>query len=186
VPATLDARGLEPGKYVLAVGSLYPHKNLTILHSINWEEFGLDLCIVGEAPSTNAKAFQQVVDEARVQPRTIHYIGRRSDGEIRSLYMNAFAYVLPSLYEGFGFPPLEAMYCGCPVLASDRTSIPEVCGAAASYFDPLSRESLGRGILQLADDSQLRTKMIENGYRRAREFTWDRTAREVMALLEQM
>jgi glycosyltransferase involved in cell wall biosynthesis len=185
-PATLEKLGLEPRKYVLAVGSLYPHKNLAILHSINWGEFGLDLCVVGEAPSTNARAFQKVVEESRAQPRNIHYLGRRSDGEIRSLYANAFAYVLPSLYEGFGFPPLEAMYCGCPVIASDRTSIPEVCGEGALYFDALSGESLGRAIAQIVDDPQLRGRMIENGYRRAREFTWDRTAREVMALLEQI
>jgi glycosyltransferase involved in cell wall biosynthesis len=185
-PATLDKLGLEPRKYVLAVGSLYPHKNLTILHSINWDEFGVDLCVVGEAPSTNAKAFQKVVDEARAQPRNIHYLGRRSDSEIRSLYMNAFAYVLPSLYEGFGFPPLEAMYCGCPVIASDRTSIPEVCGEGALYFDPLSGESLRRVVAQLVDDPQTRDKMIENGYKRAREFTWERAARQVMAVLEQI
>jgi glycosyltransferase involved in cell wall biosynthesis len=174
---------LEPQKYVLAVGSLYPHKNLSILHTVPWHDYGLTLCVVGEAPDTNAKAFQRVVREARAQPGSICYAGRRSDAEIKSLYANALAYVFPSLYEGFGFPPLEAMHCGCPVIASNRTSIPEVCGNAAEYFDPLSTEGLKAAIERVISDYELRATLRANGFERVQHFTWDRAARQVLEVL---
>jgi glycosyltransferase involved in cell wall biosynthesis len=185
-PEVFTKLRLEAQKYVLAVGSLYPHKNLSILHSINWQKFDLKLCIVGEAPDTNAKAFIKVVEEARRQPASILYTGRRSDAEIKSLYTHAFAYVLPSLYEGFGFPPLEAMYCGCPVLASDRTSIPEVCGDAALYFDPLSIVSLQYAVDRIVTDNAIRKTLIEKGYHRSQQFKWDNTAGQVMDVLNSM
>jgi glycosyltransferase involved in cell wall biosynthesis len=185
-PEVLSRLHLEPQKYVLAVGSLYPHKNLGILHSINWQKYDLKLCIVGEAPDTNAKSFMKVVEEARNQPAHILYTGRRTDAEIKSLYTHAFAYVLPSLYEGFGFPPLEAMFCGCPVIASDRTSIPEVCGDAALYFDPLSSESLRRAVDRIVTDDAMRKTLIENGYQRSNQFRWDRAAQQIMDVLNQM
>lgn len=174
---------LEPQKYVLAVGSLYPHKNLSILHTIAWQDYGLRLCIVGEAPNTRTNAFQRVLYEARVQPSSICYAGRRSDAEIKSLYAGAFAYVFPSLYEGFGFPPLEAMCCGCPVIASNRTSIPEVCGDASMYFDPLSTDALKTAMERLITDSELRTALKEKGFSRVRQFSWDRAAEQVREAL---
>jgi glycosyltransferase involved in cell wall biosynthesis len=182
----IEKLGLRPGRYVLAVGSLYPHKNLRILHSLDWAKYDLKLCIAGEAPDTRAAAFQRIIAEARTQPASICYTGRRSDAELRALYSAAFAFTFPSLYEGFGFPPLEAMYCGSPVLASDRTSIPEVCGDAALYFDPLSPESLRLGVERLLSDPGLRSTMIESGRQRASQFTWARAAAEVMTVLQQI
>lgn len=182
----LDTLGLQPGGYVLAVGSLYPHKNVRILHSLDWEKYGLKLCIVGAAPDTRAAAFQRIVEEARTQPASVCYTGRRSDAELRALYSAAFAFAFPSLYEGFGFPPLEAMLCGAPVLVSDRTSIPEVCGDAALYFDPLSPDSLRQAVERLLGDPGLRVTLIESGRQRANQFTWARTAAEVMSILQQI
>lgn len=184
--AVVEKLGLRPGRYVLAVGSLYPHKNVRILHSLDWAKYDLKLCIVGEAPDTRAPAFQRIVEEARTQPASICYTGRRSDAELRTLYSSAFAFAFPSLYEGFGFPPLEAMYCGSPVLVSNRTSIPEVCGDAAVYFDPLSPESLRQVVESLLCDSHLRATMIERGRQRANQFTWARATAEVMSLLKQV
>ncbi len=184
--AVLEKLGLRPGGYVLAVGSLYPHKNLRILHSLDWAKYDLKLCVVGDSPDSRTPAFQRIVEEARMQPASVCYTGRRSDAELRALYTAAFAFAFPSLYEGFGFPPLEAMYCGAPVLASDRTSIPEVCGDAALYFDPLSPESLRQAVERLLDDPGLRTMMIERGRQRASQFTWARAAAEVMSVLQQV
>lgn len=184
--SVLERLGLRPGGYVLAVGSLYPHKNLRILHSLDWAKYDLKLCIVGESPNTRAAAFQRIVEEARTQPASVCYTGRRSDAELRALYSAAFAFAFPSLYEGFGFPPLEAMYCGAPVLASDRTSIPEVCGDAALYFDPLSPESLGQAVERLLGDTGLRATLIDKGRKRASRFTWARAAAEVMSVLQQI
>jgi glycosyltransferase involved in cell wall biosynthesis len=182
----LGRLNLRPNEYVLAVGSLYPHKNIRILHSIAWEKYGLKLCIVGDAPNTKARAFQKIVDEAREERSGISYIGRRSDAEIRTLYAHALAYVFPSLYEGFGFPPLEAMYCRCPVIASDRTSIPEVCGDAALYFDPLSTESLQDVVERIVMDKALRESLAERGEQRAWEFRWELAADQVMHLLSEL
>ncbi len=184
--SVLEKLGLRPGGYVLAVGSLYPHKNVRILHSLDWEKYDLKLCIVGEAPDTRAPAFQRILEEARSQPASVCYTGRRSDAELRSLYSAAFAFAFPSLYEGFGFPPLEAMYCGAPVLASDRTSIPEVCGDAPLYFDPLSPASLRVVVERILGDPGLRASMIERGRQRAAQFTWARAAAEVMSVLQQV
>ena len=182
--STLDRLRLQRSGYVLAVGSLYPHKNLRMLHAIDWGVYGLKLCIVGEAPKTRARAFQDIVEEARNQPDSILYTGRLSDAEIRALYTGAFAYVFPSLYEGFGFPPLEAMYCGCPVIASNRTSIPEVCGDAAVYFDAVSREDLHNAVQKLVSGDALRKRMVQLGYERARQFTWSRAAEQIMKILD--
>jgi glycosyltransferase involved in cell wall biosynthesis len=182
----LGRLNIRPSKYVLAVGSLYPHKNIRILHSIAWEKYELTLCIVGDAPNTKARAFQKIADEAREERSGILYIGRRSDEEIRALYTHALAYVFPSLYEGFGFPPLEAMYCRCPVIASDRTSIPEICGEAALYFDPLSTNSLENAVERIVMDENLRGDLAEKGEKRASKFKWELTADQVMRLLSEL
>lgn len=183
---TLDRLQLRPGSYVLAVGSLYPHKNVRVLHAIDWDAYGLTVCIVGEAPKTNARAFQEIVEDARRQPNSIRYTGRLSDPEVRALYAGAFAYVFPSLYEGFGIPPLEAMHCGCPVIASDRAAIPEVCGDAAVYFDAVSPRSLQNAVEALINGKVFRSGMVERGYERARQFTWDRATEQIMKVLEDL
>ncbi|MFP5228298.1 MAG: glycosyltransferase family 4 protein [Acidobacteriota bacterium] len=184
--SVLEKLGLCAGGYVLTVGSLYPHKNLRILHSLDWAKYNLKLCVVGGIPDTRSPAFQRIMEEARTQPGSVCYTGRLSDSEVRSLYTGAFAFAFPSLYEGFGFPPLEAMYCGAPVIASDRTSIPEVCGDAALYFDPLSSESLRQAVERLLGDPELRAVMIEKGRKRAERFTWAHAATEVMRVLSQV
>ncbi|MGH3133758.1 MAG: glycosyltransferase family 4 protein [Gaiellaceae bacterium] len=94
--------------------------------------------------------------------------------ELASLYRRAACLVFPSLYEGFGLPPLEAMACGCPVAASDTAAIPEVCGGAAVLFDPMDPESIAAGILETDERS---AELRELGLERAAGFTWDKTAR---------
>ena len=100
---------------------------------------------------------------------------RRGLGEqLASLYRRAACLVYPSLYEGFGFPPLEAMACGCPVAASNAGAIPEVCGDAAVLFDPTDVEAMGAALLEV--DTR-RDELTELGLKRAAQFTWDETAR---------
>lgn len=94
--------------------------------------------------------------------------------ELVRLYRTASALVFPSLYEGFGQPPLEAMACGCPVAASRAASLPEVCGDAAAYFDPTSVDEIGEAILRVLDDPD---DLVHRGFERARRFTWDACAR---------
>ena len=107
-------------------------------------------------------------------PDRVENRGRVSFDELVRLYRTASALVFPSRYEGFGLPPLEAMACGCPVAASSATSLPEVCGDAAEYFDPLSPADMARAIGAVLDD---RAAYAERGIARARMFTWEATAR---------
>jgi len=104
----------------------------------------------------------------------VEALGQYSEGELVWLYKNAQALIFPSLYEGFGLPPLEAMSLGCPVLASNSASIPEVCGEAAIYFDPQDRKSLDQAIEELPSQ---RKQLIEKGYQQVSEKTWDLCAK---------
>ncbi|MFP3607336.1 glycosyltransferase, partial [Paraburkholderia sp. SIMBA_053] len=94
--------------------------------------------------------------------------------ELKALYQRAGCLVFPSLYEGFGLPPLEAMYCGCPVVASSRTSIPEACGDAAMYCDAMSAQDVAEKISLMMSDGAIRQRYRVKGMAHAREYRWDR------------
>ncbi len=106
-------------------------------------------------------------------PEGVEALGNVSLDELVSLYRRAAALVFPSLYEGFGLPPLEAMACGCPVACSDAASLPEVCGDAARYFSPDDAEGMAEAVAELLDDP---APWVERGLARASEFTWERAA----------
>jgi glycosyltransferase involved in cell wall biosynthesis len=110
-------------------------------------------------------------------------LGRVSDAELRALYESALCLVFPSRYEGFGLPPVEAMWCGCPVIASRAGAVPEVCGDAALWFDAAHPESLGDAISCLADDTSLREKIIAAGRDRTALFSWEQAARRLVGFL---
>lgn len=168
--------------YVLAVGSLNPTKNLAALV----EAFGqlshpeLRLVLVGGA---NSAVFANTT--AAPEDTRIVRTGPVSDGQLKSFYANALAFVFPSLYEGFGLPPLEAMSMGCPVVASNAASIPEVCGDAAIYFDPLSATDIAAAIGRVVNDALLRSDLSRRGAQRFATFTWDISAKLLMHHLEQ-
>lgn len=173
---------LEPQKYVLVVGSLAPHKNLTVLGAVDWHKLGVKLCVVG----SNNQVFNKYSNDQSQSRTDAIFAGRRTDSELRALYMHALAYVFPSSYEGFGAPPLEAMYCGCPTIVSEATCIPEVCGNGALYFDHNSAKDLETIIGRILHETGLREQMIARGYERAAKFTWDFTARDIAALLQDL
>ena len=168
--------GLVAGRYALAVGSMAVHKNFRFLldafSKIASPSF--ELAVVGGA---NNKIFGAVdLDEAGCVKR----LGYVSDGELRALYENAMCFVFPSVYEGFGIPPLEAMVCGCPVLASNAASIPEVCGEAALYFDPREAWELSDLLGKISSDKSTRASLIKKGRDRGDQFSWVNTARQVV------
>ena len=140
-----------PDRFFLYVGNGKPHKNRGLLI-----EAGIDLVEVG--PSNPVSA-----------------------GELTWLYLNAEALLFPSLYEGWGLPPLEAMHLGCPVIASNAASIPEACGDAALYFDPRSKEQLCEQIKQLP---KVREELIRAGKKRASQFTWRQAAEKHLQVFE--
>ncbi|MDB5351970.1 MAG: glycosyl transferase group 1 [Planctomycetota bacterium] len=167
--------------YVLYVGSLEPRKNLGRLFSA-WAQIlrdcpGVTLVIAGTAGRIfSGTGFERL-------PSRVHLLGRIGDGDLRALYGNAMAFVYPSLYEGFGLPPLEAMACGTPVVVSDAASMPEAVGDAALLVDPLEIDSIAFGLRAVLSDCSLRTDLQRRGLERAREFTWERAAKRTWQVL---
>ncbi|WP_425352697.1 glycosyltransferase [Agrobacterium bohemicum] len=170
----LQRLNLTPNAYLLFVGSPTPNKN--IIRAIEAISLMADsaphFVVVGAAASAVFKSQQ---DLTPVSDRVV-VTGRLTDEEIVALYANAAALLFPSLYEGFGIPPLEAMFLGCPVLSSNIEPAREVCGDAALYFDPNDAHDISRSVEYLRANPDLRSTMIERGHARAAEFSWDRSA----------
>jgi glycosyltransferase involved in cell wall biosynthesis len=101
------------------------------------------------------------------------------------IYKNAYIFVFPSLLESFGNAPLEAMACGCPVLASNAPAIPEVCGDAALYFDPYDPQDMADKIKKVLKDDILRKELITKGYQRVKKYTWEESAQKLLAIMVQ-
>jgi len=110
-------------------------------------------------------------------------LGTLTDAQLKALYMTSRALVFPSTYEGFGLPPLEAMACGCPVVAARAASLPEVCGDAALYVDPRSDASIADAMRRVLADDALCARLREAGLARAAGFTWDAAAARVLETL---
>jgi glycosyltransferase involved in cell wall biosynthesis len=174
------------GEYLLFVGEARPYKNLARLI----EAFaraalpGLELAIVGGIGPRDG-AIRELPLRYGVADR-VRFLGRVPDAELAALYSGAEAFVFPSLYEGFGIPPLEAMACGCPVIASDAASIPEVCGPAAHYVDPHDTDSIAAGMERVAGDCALRGQMRATGLQRAGRFSYAQAGVHLRAILGQV
>ena len=106
--------------------------------------------------------------------------------DLPALLSGAIAFVFPSLYEGFGFPVIEAMACGVPVVCSGTSSLPEVAGEAALFVDPLDTAALSQAIRRVASEEPLRRSLVERGWQQAVRFSWRRCARQVLDLLEEV
>lgn len=178
-PSILDQYGLRNAPYVLAVSSQNPNKNFRgVILAMNFLDAGsIRLVIAGDGNS-------QVFGEPDAMPNSVIRVGRVSDGQLSSLYQGAACFVFPSFYEGFGIPPLEAMACGCPVVASDIGALHETCGDAALFCDPADASSISARIECVMTDSEVRRKLIERGYIHARSFRWSKTAAETWSVLE--
>jgi glycosyltransferase involved in cell wall biosynthesis len=160
--------------YVLCVGNLTPSKNLApVTRAL--AEAGIDVVVVGATGSR--RVFAQ---EAPLDGPGIHLAGRITDGELALLLRNARALVFPSLYEGFGLPLVEAQALDCPVIASDRASIPEVAGEGAMYFDPMRPQDAVDRVRSL--DAGERKRLVESGRINVTRFSWDRTAATLLGL----
>ncbi|WP_439598572.1 glycosyltransferase family 4 protein [Falsiroseomonas sp.] len=177
-PAVLARHGLQPGRFALAVGTRAAHKNLDALREAValLAARGMKLAVAGAA---DAGVFRNAGDvDAAVA------LGRVSDGELRALYGAALCLIFPSRYEGFGLPPLEAMWCGCPVLAAAAGAVPEVCGEAALYFDAEGPRTPAAALARLLDEPLLAERLRMAGRDRAATFSWAAAADRLLGLLE--
>jgi len=184
--AMLEARAalqVPPGRYLLTVGSLEPRKNLQTLMAA-WRN------VVSELPEDISLIVSGACDENVYKnagltqwPARVFLTGYVPDRHLPGLYAGSLGFVYPSLAEGFGLPPLEAMAGGVPVATSNTTALPEVCSSAALYFDPAKATDLARAIKQLVGDQDLRQKLSCRGRERAACFTWERTADHTLTVL---
>ena len=179
---------LEPG-YFLFVGERRPHKNLARLieayASVRQSHAAAPrLVIVGHAWSADRSAEQAV--ERLGLTSAVRLLDRVSDGQLAALYRGARAFVLPSLYEGFGIPLLEAMEMGLPVVTSNVSSMPEIAGDAALLVNPLEPDSIAAAMLRLLSEPALERELSARGQARARQFSWEHAARETLAVYAQV
>ncbi|WP_296039784.1 glycosyltransferase family 1 protein [uncultured Agrobacterium sp.] len=177
--------GLDEQPFLLFVGSPTPNKNIgRAIEAIRMMgPRAPKFVVVGAAASS---VFQAGTDVVRPEDDKVIFTGRLSDEEIAALYSRATALFFPSLYEGFGIPPLEAMFLGCPVLSSNIAPAREVCGDAALFFDPLRPEDMVRAVDELLQSPEGRVSMIEKGYRRAAGFSWDMSAKRLVDIIGQL
>lgn len=172
---------LQP--YFLYVGNAYPHKNLERLVKVLSTPEGSDmkLVFVGKEDYFYRRLKEYTTT---LSPNNIVFAGFVPDDELDVLYRYACAYVFPSLYEGFGLPPLEAMNKGVPVIASNAASLPEIMGDAALLFDPKNEVELFRSLRIVWDDATLRQTLRMKGYARTAQFDWRDMAKKTLACYE--
>ena len=173
-----------PQKFALYVGDVTSNKNLPrLIEAVNRTSY--PLVIVGQAfenedydKSNLWNKDLKKSQELAARNKNIISLGFVENEDLVGLYNAAIALCMPSLYEGFGLPILEAMQSGCPVITSKSGSLPEVAGKAAYYVDPLSIDSIKDGIEKVLEDHDLRDKLIKMGFENAKKFTWEKTAME--------
>jgi len=177
----LAQHGLGGVRFLLAVASDNPTKNLAALvaaFALLPVDPSLRLVIVG---GSNGRVFSG--RPVAADPPGVLRTGPLGDAALKALYQNAVALVFPSIYEGFGLPPLEAMACGCPVAAARAASMPEVCDSAALYFDPHSTASIAHAMRRLLAEPGLCADLRQRGFSRADVYRWSVSAGRLHALL---
>jgi glycosyltransferase involved in cell wall biosynthesis len=177
-----------PDRYFLFIGTLQPRKNIArivkayamyraLAHAQNAEPAGL--VMAGREGWLYEASWFDDVDG-------VQHLGYIEEVDKGVLYAGALGLVFPTLYEGFGFPVIEAMHCGTPVIASTTSSLPELVGKAGLLVDPLDVEAIATAMQRLADDVPLRTELRQRGYQQVGRFTWDIAAQQVLQVFEEV
>lgn len=164
--------------YIFSIGTIQPRKNysrlIKALKILRDSGYDLHLVIAGGKGWLEDEMYQ-TLDETQLH-KVVHLIGFADDADVAKLYNAAECVAFPSLYEGFGFPVLESMACGTPVLTSNVSSLPEVAGEAAIMVDPYDIEAIAEGLRRIIDDSELRETLVKRGLQQASRFTWENSA----------
>ncbi len=198
-PASLQAvrakYGIPDGPFVLALGNLQPRKNIGRLveafamvarkvisqrNDFSQSDVISKLVIAGKAQWRESEVYT-AVQQAGLEGRVV-FPGYVDDADLPALYSAAAVFVYPSLYEGFGLPPLEAMACGAPVISSNAASLPEVVGDAALLIDPTDTAALAQALYDGLTQPDLQADLRQRGLRRAAQFSWERCAAETLAV----
>lgn len=184
VSSLFDIQGNDDGlnerltteKYILAVSSIDPRKNFSmLLKAFSYvKDKSIKLYIVGGQGSIFSTSIVELCEKNSSE--RIKWLGRVSDVELKWYYAHALCFVYPSLYEGFGIPPLEAMSCGVPTIVSAIPVLEEICGNAALYVNPYDEKDIANKINILVNDKKLRCELIEKGYKRCLAFNWRNSA----------
>ncbi|MDR3477922.1 MAG: glycosyltransferase family 1 protein [Gammaproteobacteria bacterium] len=182
----LTPKGTRPDlayPYLLHVGNTTkPHKNVARLLKA-FAQAHIDPSIRLVLTGSQTSELNAIIQAERLQDRVV-FSGVLSEAQLADYYRGATALVFPSLYEGFGLPPLEAMACGTPALTSNLTSLPEVTGDAAILIDPYRVDAIADGIERIVNDTALRQTLIEKGLERAKRYTWGNTSKSVQTVLD--
>jgi len=177
------------GTFALYVGNVKPHKNVErLIDAIHLTRRAgrddLRLVVIGDELSSYA-ALRRAVHRYNLH-KYVRFLGYLPDETLAIVYRLASVFVFPSLYEGFGLPPLEAMACGTPVVTSNASSLPEVVGDAAVLVDPSDASAIADGLRRVLDDEGLRATLRERGLARAREFSWERSIRRIREIYQEV
>ncbi len=174
-------------KYFLCLGDMRPYKNVGRAVEA-FKMAGLSDHVLAIVGNKDDRFYPEVAARVRSlgMEKKVVFTGYAPDADLPGLYSSARAFVFPSLYEGFGLPPLEAMACGCPVISSDKTSIPEVLGDAALYFEGEDPADMARAMIEVSRGPELRARLSASGLERSAGFTWDRAADKVLAALREV
>lgn len=178
---------LEPSpgngrSYIFSCTNRKGHKNeVRLLKAFALSGLRSDFDLV--LPGVPSGELHHIIDKLGISEQ-VRFTGQMNDSQLAQTYRAAVFTIFPSMYEGFGIPIVESMACGVPVLSSSATSLPEVGGDAAIYFDPSCVEAMAGGMTRLASDKELRTELRRKGLERAKLFTWERTAVAAFAALQ--
>lgn len=178
-----------PAHYALYVGTLQPRKNLVrLIHAYHRlyqrQALAWDLVLAG-AGGKGSWELRKLVADLQLEER-VHFLGYVADEALSALYYGARLFCFPSLFEGFGLPVLEAQSHGVPVMTANNSALPEIAGDAALLVDPTDVEAIADAMLQLSQDEPLRQRLIAAGYENVKRFSWEKAARETLAVLEKV
>ena len=177
------------GDFILYVGNLNKIKNfIGVLRAFSkiYKKIDKKLIVVGMKPDTMRLDSEIKSVIGNIPKGFIEFKGQINDVKIlKSFYKRAFVFLFPSFHESFGFPPLEAMASGCPVIVSNRGALPEICGDAALYADPLNIDDVCDKIVMMEKNDEIRLKLIEKGKERSKKFSWQESAAKHMLLIKE-
>lgn len=174
-----------PNEFLLFVGNVKPHKNLNnLLFAI--KDLDFNLVIVGKKDGfiTGDNKIADLIKNNHLEDK-VYFTGYVEDDDIPAIYNLAKLFVFPSLYEGFGIPPLEAQACGCPVVCSNVASLPEVGGVdSVVYCDPYSVEDIASKITMVLDNENIQNELRAKGFANIQRFSWEKSAKKIINIIE--